>query len=129
MGRGVYPTGRGVYPLVGGIPFASHIPKRARGGLHRWTSPPDDHAGDQDEEEEQQGVAGTFLASWIAFVPALLAQETPRTLILSLEDALRIASGESETVWVAEAGVMRAVGGERIVRSQLFPQLSASSQY
>jgi len=72
-------------------------------------------------------VAGIFLASWIALEAS--AQEPSRTLVLSLEDALRIASGESEDIWVAEAGVMRAVGGERIVRSQLFPQLSASAQY
>lgn len=75
-------------------------------------------------------VAGIFLVSWIA--SEALAQETQepsRTLVLSLEDALRIASGESEDIWVAEAGVMRAVGGERIVRSQLFPQLSGSAQY
>jgi outer membrane protein len=53
----------------------------------------------------------------------------PRTLVLSLEDALRIASGESETVWVAEAGVMRAVGNERIARSGFFPQVAGSAQY
>lgn len=80
-------------------------------------------------QRSSKSVAGICLASWIAFVPALFAQEPAGTLILSLEDALRIASGESEDVWVAEAGVMRAVGGERIVRSQLFPQLSASAQY
>ena len=72
-------------------------------------------------------VAGIFLVSWIALDAS--AQEPSRTLVLSLEDALRIASGESEDIWVAEAGVMRAVGGERIVRSQLFPQLSGSAQY
>ncbi|HWM93374.1 MAG TPA: TolC family protein [Thermoanaerobaculia bacterium] len=76
-------------------------------------------------------VAGILLASSIASLPGL-AQEPargPRTLVLSLEDALRIAAGESESIWVAESGVMRAVGGERIVRSQLFPQVSASAQY
>lgn len=58
------------------------------------------------------------------------AQEPPaRTLVLSLEDALRIASGESENIWVAEAGVQRAVGSEQIARSQLFPQVSASVVY
>lgn len=57
------------------------------------------------------------------------AQTTPRTLVLSLEDALRIAAGESETVWIAEAGVMRAVGNERIARSGLFPQVSGTASY
>lgn len=53
----------------------------------------------------------------------------PRTLILSLDDALRIAAGESETVWVAEAGVMRAVGNQRIARSGFFPQITGSAAY
>lgn len=53
----------------------------------------------------------------------------PKVLLLSLEDALRIASGESETVWVAEAGVMRAMGTEQSTHSGLFPQLSGSGSY
>ncbi len=52
-----------------------------------------------------------------------------KVVMLSLEDALRIGSGESETVWVAEAGVMRAVGSEIISRSGLFPQLSGTATY
>ncbi|HEV7786111.1 MAG TPA: TolC family protein [Thermoanaerobaculia bacterium] len=61
-----------------------------------------------------------------------LAQDAagqPKVLLLSLEDALRIASGESETVWVAEAGVMRALGTEKSTRSGLYPQLSGSASY
>lgn len=50
-------------------------------------------------------------------------------MVLSLDDALRIASGESETVWVAEAGAMRALGNVRIARSQWFPQVSATASY
>lgn len=57
------------------------------------------------------------------------AQAAPRTLVLSLSDALKIAAGESETVWVAEAGVMRAVANERIARSGFFPQVSGSADY
>ncbi len=49
--------------------------------------------------------------------------------MLSLDDALRIAAGESETVWVAQAGVMRAVGNQRIARSGFFPQLTGSASY
>jgi outer membrane protein TolC len=49
--------------------------------------------------------------------------------MLSLEDALRIGSGQSETVWVAEAGVMRAVGTEIVSRSGLLPQVSGSANY
>lgn len=52
-----------------------------------------------------------------------------RTLVLSLEDALRIAEGESEEIWVAEAGAMRALGNVRIARSQRFPQVSATASY
>ena len=53
----------------------------------------------------------------------------PKVVLLSLEDALRIGSGESETVWVAEAGVTRAVGSEIISRSGLFPQVSGTASY
>jgi outer membrane protein len=69
-----------------------------------------------------------FLAALAAPLPS---QQTtaPRTLILSLDDALRIAVGESENILVAEAGVMRAMGSESIARSQLFPQVSATAAY
>jgi outer membrane protein TolC len=50
-------------------------------------------------------------------------------MVLSLSDALNIALGESDTVWVAEAGVMRAMGNEKIARSGLFPQVSGSAVY
>jgi outer membrane protein TolC len=50
-------------------------------------------------------------------------------VIISLDDALRLAAGESETVWVAQAGVMRAAGNERIVRSGFFPQLTGAASY
>lgn len=73
-------------------------------------------------------VAGVLLAGWMA-APVVAQEPAGRTLVLSLEDALRIAAGENETIWVAEAGVQRALGSERIVRSQLFPQLNGSAQY
>lgn len=77
------------------------------------------------------------LAALLAGAPALTAQETPapqpasrpRSLVISLDDALRMAAGESETVWVAEAGVMRAVGNQRIARSGFFPQLNGTASY
>lgn len=77
-------------------------------------------------------------AALLAGAAGLAAQEPaapqpaagrPRTLVLSLDDALRIAAGESETVWAAEAGVMRAFGNERIARSGFFPQISGSASY
>lgn len=76
--------------------------------------------------------AGALLIVTLTFSATAATAQEPRptrTLVLSLEDALRIASGESENVWVAEAGVQRAAGNEQVVRSQLFPQVSASVQY
>ena len=52
-----------------------------------------------------------------------------KRFLLSLDDALRIGSGESETVWVAEAGVMRSVGTEMVNRSSLFPQVAGTAAY
>src|SRR5438105_3142945 len=56
-------------------------------------------------------------------------QPPERTMVLSLSDALSLALGEGDTVWVAEAGVMRAVGNEKIARSGFFPQVSGSADY
>ncbi len=61
--------------------------------------------------------------------PSVQGSGAPKVVLLSLEDALRIGSGESETVWVAEAGVMRAVGSEIVSRSGLFPQVSGTASY
>ena len=55
------------------------------------------------------------------------AAGTPRTL--SLDEALRIAEGASETVQIARAGVDRARGQLLQARSQYFPQLNGSLQY
>jgi outer membrane protein len=81
-------------------------------------------------------IAGKLFILLVALVGAApaAAQDPPQpaasgTLILSLEDALRIALGQSETVWVAEAGVMRALGNERIARSGYFPQISGTASY
>ncbi len=62
--------------------------------------------------------------------PSSASADAPhKTVLLSIDDALRIGSGESEAVWIAEAGVMRAVGTEMTTRSTLFPQLSANGAY
>jgi outer membrane protein len=76
-------------------------------------------------------VAATGLLSAQTAQPAPSVQGAggPKVVLLSLEDALRIGSGESETVWVAEAGVMRAVGSEIVSRSGLFPQVSGTASY
>jgi len=55
------------------------------------------------------------------------APGTPRAL--SLDEALRIAERESESVLIARAGVDRARGTLLQARSQYLPQLSGSLQY
>jgi outer membrane protein TolC len=70
-------------------------------------------------------LAGTSLA---AQAPPPLGTQG-KVVLLSLEDALRIGSGESETVWVAEAGALRSVGSEIISRSGFYPQVSGSASY
>jgi outer membrane protein TolC len=72
-----------------------------------------------------------FIIAALELSGPLPAQETgrPQVILLSLDDALRIASGESETVWVAEAGVMRTLGNEMVSRSGLRPQLSGTASY
>jgi outer membrane protein len=48
---------------------------------------------------------------------------------LSLDDALRLAEGESETVRIARAGVTRARGQLLQARSQYLPQLNGTAAY
>ncbi|AHG89552.1 outer membrane efflux protein [Gemmatirosa kalamazoonensis] len=48
---------------------------------------------------------------------------------LSLDDAFRVAERESETVRVAEAGVLRARGQQYQARSQYLPQINGSANY
>ena len=55
------------------------------------------------------------------------AATTPRSL--SLDEALRIAERESESIQIARAGVDRALGTKQQARSQYMPQLNGSLQY
>ncbi|MFN8582272.1 MAG: TolC family protein [Gemmatimonadaceae bacterium] len=48
---------------------------------------------------------------------------------LSLDEALRLATGQSEAVKIAEAGVLRAQGQALQARSQYLPQLSGAATY
>ena len=100
-----------------------------------------------DQAVLQKSIGIFYVLAWLAGTGALAAQTAPpaavpaspavvgqgtaggKTLLLSLDDALRIGSGESETVWVAEAGVMRAVGTEMVNRSGLFPQIAGTAAY
>jgi len=51
------------------------------------------------------------------------------TVRLSLDDALRLADVQSQTVEIARAGVVRANGQHAQVHSQFFPQLNATAAY
>ena len=62
------------------------------------------------------------------------AQQQPRrrrppTVRLSLDDALRIAQAQSQTIEIARAGVTRAQRAAAQARSQYLPQLNASAGY
>lgn len=67
---------------------------------------------------------------WLVLAPPLAAQNptlAPRPL--SLEEAIRIATGASEDVGIARAGVDRAEGQRRQARSGFFPQLTGGATY
>ncbi|MFI5233015.1 MAG: TolC family protein [Gemmatimonadales bacterium] len=53
----------------------------------------------------------------------------PRTTALSLQQALELGSRVSHTVKTAEAGVLRARGGEYQARAQYLPQVNGSLAY
>ena len=54
----------------------------------------------------------------------------PRTVrSVSLEEAIRLADRTAENVEVARAGVSRAIGQQRIARSQFLPQLNGQIAY
>lgn len=57
------------------------------------------------------------------------AQQNPRVVRLTLEEALRLAESRSEALNVARAGLTRAVGQRLITRSQALPQLSGTGGY
>jgi outer membrane protein TolC len=57
------------------------------------------------------------------------AQQADSVRQLSLDDALRIAEGQSEDIAIAAAGVTRAHGQEIKARSQYLPQISGSLSY
>jgi outer membrane protein TolC len=72
-------------------------------------------------------IGAAALALCAAASTAGAQQAAPRTL--SLEDALRIAVGQSEAVRIAQAGVDRARGQVMQARSQYLPQLAGSAGY
>ncbi len=65
----------------------------------------------------------------VVFVVAVLAVEVRGQRRLSLEEALALATGTSEQVEVARAGVRRADANVRRTESQHLPQLNGSAAY
>lgn len=80
-------------------------------------------------------LAALAFATLLAAAPAARGQTgtpapaagTPRAL--TLDEALRIAEGESEALDIARAGVTRARGEQYRARAELFPQISGSASY
>jgi outer membrane protein TolC len=66
------------------------------------------------------------LGLMICAATPLAAQGTPPVRPLSLEDALKIARGASESVELAKAGVQRARGQQMQARSAYLPQLGTT---
>jgi outer membrane protein len=65
-----------------------------------------------------------------AQVPVLPTQTTlGQTRPLTLDEAVRIAESNSETIRIARAGVQRAQGQQYQARSQRLPQLNGSASY
>ena len=72
-------------------------------------------------------IIGAPVGSTLALPPAEIPAGPP--VELSLDEALDLAAGESEQVWIAEAGVDRAEGGRLVARSERFPQVSGTADY
>src|SRR4051812_32904229 len=70
---------------------------------------------------------GVALAVALGSFATLHAQPAVRQL--SLDDAIRLATEQSEEVRIAQAGVTRAEGSQAIARSGYLPQISASVSY
>lgn len=84
--------------------------------------------------------ANLLAAAMLALSPAVLhAQSAPQptsaatpqnaAVTLSLDEAVRMAEGQSEAVRIARAGVQRAEGQQLQARSQLLPQIYGSGSY
>jgi outer membrane protein len=82
-------------------------------------------------------LAGVILALCAGAATPLRAQQGPASppsagtavTALSLDDALRLGSRVSHTVKTAEAGVLRARGGQYQARAQYMPQVNGSLGY
>lgn len=73
--------------------------------------------------------ASTNATAAAAQQPGVQQRTTGGTRALSIEEALRMATGSSEQIAVASAGVSRARGQQMQAKSQYLPQLNASANY
>jgi outer membrane protein TolC len=76
-------------------------------------------------------IAVASVAPWVG-ARDVVAQQPARvggTVQLSLDDALRMAQQQSQTIDIARAGVGRAEGLRTQARSQMLPQLNAQATY
>jgi outer membrane protein len=78
----------------------------------------------------------TLATALVCAAPLIAQQATPTasaaagaTVRLSLDDALRIGEAQNQNIAVARSSVVRATGQHYQVRSQYFPQLSATVGY
>ena len=80
----------------------------------------------------------TFLTLAVLALPATVRAQVPvlptqttlgQTRPLALDEAVRIAESNSETIRIARAGVQRAQGQQYQARSQRLPQLNGSASY
>lgn len=85
-----------------------------------------------------KGPAVRAIALALAFAPLVAVAQTPNATrsnsqisatALSLDDAVKMAEGQSEAVNIARAGVQRTTGQQMQARSQYFPQLSGTASY
>ena len=83
--------------------------------------------------------ARLIVAVAIAVTPAAVTAQSTQTpaqpvaqagaVALSLDDAVKMAEGQSEAVRIARAGIQRASGQQLQSRSQLLPQIFGSGSY
>jgi outer membrane protein len=85
-----------------------------------------------------KGSAVRAIALALAFAPLVAIAQTPNATrsnsqivgtSLSLDDAVKMAEGQSEAVSIARAGVQRTTGQQMQARSQYFPQISGTANY
>lgn len=75
------------------------------------------------------GLAVTVIPATAVAQSAQPAAQTTGAVALSLNDAVKMAEGQSEAVSVARAGIQRARGQQLQARSQLLPQIYGSGSY